>query len=279
VIDARRRALLAWYDRTRRPLPWRDTADPYAVLVSEVMAQQTQVARVIPAYERFLARFPTVESLAAAPLSAVLAAWSGLGYNRRALYLHEAARSVAADGWPETAAGLRQLAGVGPYTSAAVACFAFGQPIAAVDTNARRVLSRWAGSALDPDQLTKAANQELDPDRPADWNQAVMDLGARLCSPRSPDCGNCPVADWCADPAVYAPPPRQSRFAGSVRQARGQVLRRLVEHGSAPLSVLTESLEIDHPRLRAALAALETEGLITQIGTRWAVTDQPASTT
>lgn len=273
MINARRAALLTWYDRTRRPLPWRDTTDPYAVLVSEVMAQQTRVSRVVPFYERFLQEFPTVEALAAAPLSAVLAVWSGLGYNRRARYLQDAARFVVENGWPRSAGGLQQLPGLGPYTSAAVACFAFGERIAAVDTNAKRVLSRWVGRELSGRPLTEEADVEIDPSRPQDWNQAVMDLGARLCTPRDPDCGNCPMVDWCADPAVYSPPARRARFDGSIRQARGAVLRTLIEQGAAPLGTLVATLDIERSRLLSALTALEAEGMIETTARGWVVVD------
>lgn len=270
---ARREALLAWYHRTQRSLPWRGTTDPYAVLVSEVMAQQTQVSRVVPHYERFLEQFPTVTALAHAPLSAVLTAWSGLGYNRRARYLHEAAKSIDRNGWPGNAGALRDLPGLGPYTSAAVACFAFGEPIAAVDTNAKRVLSRWAGRELAGRELAAHADAALDRAHPQDWNQAIMDLGARLCTPATPDCDGCPVAGWCADPSVYSPPARQARFAGSVRQARGAVLRWLVEHGSTADNALSEVLGVERPRLVAALTALEADGMITSTGGGWMVAD------
>ena len=140
-------ALLGWYERERRPLPWRQTRDPYELLVSEVMLQQTQAGRVVPFYERFLARFPDADALAAAPAGDVLAAWSGLGYNRRALALQAAARHVAARGWPED---LTELPGVGAYTAAAVGSFAWDRQAAAVDTNVRRVISRHDGAGTRP---------------------------------------------------------------------------------------------------------------------------------
>jgi A/G-specific adenine glycosylase len=271
VIEARREALLAWYDRHRRPLPWRDEADPYSILVSEIMAQQTQISRVVPHFERFVEQFPTVEALAGASLRTVLAAWSGLGYNRRARYLHEAARHVAAHGWPDSAANLQMLPGVGPYTAAAVASIAFGEPVAAVDTNTRRVLSRWAGAELDGRALQEAADSELPPSRAADWNQALMDLGASRCRPR-PRCDGCPVAAWCSDPSVYAPPSSQGAFAGSVRQARGAVLRKLLDEGSAPETGFA-ALGFEPSRLTAALDSLSSDGLIRKTGDAWAVVD------
>src|SRR4051812_19383931 len=180
-------SLLEWYAREARDLPWRRTRDPYAILVSEVMLQQTQVARVVPRYEAWLERWPTAKSLAAAPVADVLAEWVGLGYNRRALRLREACAVVARAGWPRDAEGLRRLPGVGPYTAAAVASFAFGQRVAAVDTNVRRVAQRIG-----------VAPAELLPERRhADWNQAAMELGARVCRARAPSCDGCPAAPWC----------------------------------------------------------------------------------
>jgi A/G-specific adenine glycosylase len=218
-------ALLAWYDEYRRDLPWRHTIDPYRILVSEVMLQQTPVARVVPAYERFLERFPTAAALAAAPLDEVLAAWQGLGYPVRARRLREAAQIVADRGWPRTSAGLTDLPGIGPYTAAAVASFAFGEQIAAVDTNVRRVMSRWRGQSLSGARLSAAATEEMTGEAGV-WNQAVMELGAILCR-ASPICGECPVADDCDDPSVYVRPPRQGRYEGSIRQMRGDLLRML----------------------------------------------------
>src|SRR4051812_42331295 len=168
-----RDALLDWYAAVRRPLPWRETRDPYALLVSEVMLQQTQAARVVPYYEAFLGRFPDAAALAAAPAREVLAHWSGLGYNRRALALQAAARVVARDGWP---ADLTTLPGVGPYTAAAVGAFAWDRDEAAVDTNVRRVIERWDGVARPPGALAARAAQWLPHGRAADFNQAMMEL-------------------------------------------------------------------------------------------------------
>lgn len=254
--------LLAWYDAEQRPLPWRDTSDPYRVLVSEVMAQQTQVSRVIPHYQRFLGRFPTVEALSQANLEDVLAEWSGLGYNRRAVNLREAARRIARNGWPETVAGLEKLPGVGPYTAAAVACFAFGVPVPAVDTNLRRVLARWIGRELSTAQARTVAFEEIDRDRAGDWNQAMMDLGARICSPRSPQCRRCPVAASCTDSSVYSPPPPQGVFAGSAREARGAVLKALITGGTATVETLAQQSGLGRDRVTAALAALEAEAMV-----------------
>jgi A/G-specific adenine glycosylase len=228
-------ALLAWYERVRRPLPWRATRDPYALLVSEVMLQQTQAARVAPRYERFLARFPDAAALAAAPAADVLAEWSGLGYNRRALALRAAAGEVAAHGWPED---LTSLPGVGAYTAAAVASFAWDRPVAAVDTNVRRVLWRFDGAEHGPRALAARAAGLLPPGRAAAFNQATMELGATVCRPRAPRCGECPVADACASRgAVAAPAPRRGsrpRFEDTDRWARGRLLAALVAGAEPP---------------------------------------------
>ena len=259
-------ALLAWYRSSARDLPWRSTTDPYPILVSEVMLQQTQVSRVLPAYERFLERFPTAEALASAPLSAVIEAWRGLGYNTRARRLRDTAVIIANEGWPTTAADLQRLPGVGPYTAAAVAAFAFGEQVAAVDTNGRRVMSRWLGEPLSGSRLQQAAKAELADDA-ADWNQAVMDLGAAVCRPRRPACGDCPVAQWCADPTIYEPPPRQAPFAGSDREVRGSVLRVL--DAARWRDRARVARDTGHPRARvdAAIASLAGDGLV-EVGSR-----------
>ena len=177
-------ALLTWYERVRRPLPWRATRDPYALLVSEVMLQQTQALRVVPYYERWLARFPSVDALADAPTRDVLTLWSGLGYNRRALALQRAAAVVADSGWPDD---LTALPGVGPYTAAAVGSFAWDRQVAAVDTNVRRVLERRDGVVRTPRELAVRARRRCCPaGRAATFNQAMMELGATVCRPAVP---------------------------------------------------------------------------------------------
>jgi A/G-specific adenine glycosylase len=199
-----RRALLGWYDRVKRDLPWRSSPDFYRVWVSEIMLQQTRVEAVIPYYRRFLERFPSVKSLAAAPDTEVLARWSGLGYYSRARNLHRAAQQIASQGLPRTYDEVRALAGVGPYTAAAISSIALRLPHAAVDGNVLRLVSRLANDAS---EITAAATRRrfgesaahlLDPGRPGDFNQAMMELGATVCMPRSPDCTMCPVAAFCA---------------------------------------------------------------------------------
>lgn len=247
-------ALLAWYARVRRPLPWRDTRDPYALLVSEVMLQQTQAARVVPFYRAFLARFPDAASLAAAPAADVLAAWSGLGYNRRALALRDAARAVVAGDWPDD---LTELPGVGPYTAAAVAAFAWDRQVAAVDTNVRRVIERWDGMSGAPAQR---ATEWLPVDRAADFNQAMMELGATVCTPRAPRCGECPVRRGCTTHAAGGPgtEPRRrgaARFEDSDRWARGRIVAALVAGEALPASIVGA-------RRERALAGLVRDGLV-----------------
>ena len=214
-------ALLDWFAGTARDLPWRKTRDPYAILVSEVMLQQTQVARVLERYEPWLERWPTPAALAAAPAADVLRAWSGLGYNRRALNLQNAARRVVELGaFPREIAELERLPGIGPYTARAIACFAFGAQVTALDTNVRRVLERSLGT-------TDVAPP---PGRAWDWNQALFDLGAQLCLARIPRCDRCPLAAACPSRGLtYAPLRRQSRFEGSRRQRRAALVRELAE--------------------------------------------------
>jgi A/G-specific adenine glycosylase len=193
--------LLAWYDAHARDLPWRKSRDPYRVWVSEIMLQQTRVAAVIKHYQQFLRRFPTVEKLAAARESSVLAAWSGLGYYRRTRMLHAAAKVIVRQlhgEFPLTADGWRELPGIGRYTAAAIASIAFGEAVAVVDGNVERVLQRIAGKPLSTAQLWQAAEALLDRARPGDFNQAMMELGATVCSPRAPACLTCPVVDVCA---------------------------------------------------------------------------------
>ena len=196
-----RRSLLAWYDRHRRDLPWRASRDPYRVWLSEIMLQQTRVAAVIEHYHEFLRRFPTVEKLAAAREASVLAAWSGLGYYRRARMLHAAARVIVREHggrFPTTADELRTLPGIGRYTAAAIASIAFGEPVAVVDGNVERVLQRVSGKRLAGEELWTAANHLLDAKQPGDFNQALMEVGATVCTPRAPACLTCPVVELCA---------------------------------------------------------------------------------
>jgi A/G-specific adenine glycosylase len=251
---------MQWYAAHARDLPWRRTSDPYAILVSEVMLQQTQVARVVPRYLEWLERWPTAGALAAATREEVLRAWVGLGYNRRAVALHAAATMVARDGWPSD---LRTLPGVGPYTAAAVGSFAFGAQEAAVDTNVHRVAAR----------LGRGTPQELlPPGRAADFNQAMMELGATMCTARTPRCGECPVAGWCSWTGEPVAPvggsrdatrPRE-RFEDSNRWVRGRVIAALAAGEPLPEDIAPE-------RLARAIAGLERDGLVRRSGTCFAL--------
>ena len=208
-------ALLAWFSEHGRDLPWRRTRDPYAILVSEVMLQQTQVDRVIPRWEAWLERWPTPAALAAASTADVIREWQGLGYNRRAVNLHRAAQAIATDGWPSD---LTELPGVGPYTAAAIRNQAYSEPVLPVDTNVARIQER-TGHKFGPGAL-----------------QALFDLGATVCLARVPRCGVCPLADGCPSRGRrYEPARRQSRFEGSFRQRRAALLT-LVAAGSLPVA-------------------------------------------
>jgi A/G-specific adenine glycosylase len=223
--------LLAWFAVNERDLPWRHTRDPYAILVSEVMLQQTQVERVVPRYLEWLERWPTVDVLAAESPAEVIRAWQGLGYNRRGLNLHRAARQVAREGWPDD---LTSLPGVGQYTAAAVASFALGRNVLPVDTNVRRIQER--------------TGQQFSPRA----GQALMDLGATICLARVPRCAICPLASGCPSRGRrYEPLRKQSRFEGSFRQRRANTLR-LVAAAERPLR------ELDS----AAVESLARDGLV-----------------
>jgi A/G-specific adenine glycosylase len=279
-------AVLRWYAEWGRDLPWRHTRDPYRVLVSEVMLQQTQVDRVLPKYAEFLTRFPTIADLAAAPAAEVIRAWKGLGYNLRAIRLHRVAQQVVArhgGELPGTAAGLLALDGIGPYTAGAVACFAFGLPEPVLDTNVRRVLGRIVmgpeGPTAPAGALWTIARQLLPLHAAYDWNQALMDIGARICLPRRPQCLLCPARPWCQAagkvtdavrerPASYTAAP-QAPFAGSSRYYRGRVvdyLRTLATGESISLEELARAIkpgsaDDDLSWLREMVAALARDGL------------------
>jgi A/G-specific adenine glycosylase len=205
-LRAVQRELLEWHDEHALQAPWRASGDPYECLVAAVMAQQTQMSRVMPLYERFVAAYPTLESLAASSLGDVIRVWAGMGYNQRAVRLHRAARQIAATGWPRDAASLQQIDGIGPFTAAIIASFAFGQPSACVDTNVRRVLGRLSGDPeIGASDLQRLADAVIPSEAAARWNQAVMDYGARVCGVR-PRCGDCVVRQWCASAPRFASP-------------------------------------------------------------------------
>ena len=235
---ALRRALLGWYRRTRRDLPWRRSKDPYRVWVSEIMLQQTRVEAVVPYYERFLRAFPNARRLAAAPLDRVLKLWEGLGYYSRARNLHAAAHRIVTERrghFPATAEEWENLPGVGRYTAGAIASITRGEPVPVVDGNVKRVLTRLAQingyieEKRTLDELWRLAAELLPPAASGDFNQALMELGARVCTPRGPKCGECPLARWCAARAagVVEQLPRRHarRKAPQVREAAA-VLRK-----------------------------------------------------
>lgn len=228
-----RGALLHWYDAHRRDLPWRHDADPYRVWVSEIMLQQTRVAAVLDHYARFMERFPTVEALASARERSVLAVWSGLGYYHRARRLHQAAKVIARERKGElarTAEDWRELPGIGRYTAAAIASIAFGEPAAAVDGNVERVLERMFGQVAGRDSAWQRAETLLDRTRPGAFNQAMMELGATICTPRAPQCLLCPLNTWCEFRGTDIPKPQAQR-------KRKQLHYALARKGSAVLLV------------------------------------------
>ena len=241
-------ALLGWGDANRRDLPWRQTRDPWSVLVSELMLQQTQVPRVVPRWREFLDRFPTPAACAGAAVGDVVRAWAGLGYNRRAVNLHRAATVVVAchgGALPDDLEGLLGLPGIGPYTARAVLVFAFERDVGLVDTNAGRFVARaLAGTAVAPRSAQALADAAVPAGAGWRWGQAVFDLGAGLCTRARPACDRCPLAGLCAWSRAGWPEPdpvsgsagisaRQSTFDGSDRQGRG----RLVDASAGPLSV------------------------------------------
>jgi A/G-specific adenine glycosylase len=285
-----RAAVLTWFDDRGRALAFRMTRDPYAILVSEVMAQQTQISRVVEAWARFLDRFPTVVDLAAASPADVLRAWQGMGYDRRALNLRRAARAIVEDHGgqvPRDVAALERLPGIGPYTARAVASIAFGARVGAVDTNVRRVLGRalggtdagGTGAAWRPGWLQAVADASVDPDRPADWTHAVMDIGATVCRPRNPDCAVCPLRPWCrfaedgrvasaaaARAAETRLPLARSRaipFPATTRWLRGRIVDRLRAAVGSSWSRLDGPIgDHDISAIRSALGALARDGVV-----------------
>jgi A/G-specific adenine glycosylase len=308
-----RQSLLTWFANFARDLPWRRTRDPYRILVSEVMLQQTQVDRVVPRYHAFLDQFPTLEVLAAAPTAEVIRAWSGLGYNRRAVNMQRTARTVLEQyggAFPRDVAALRQLPGIGPYTAGAIACFAFEQDVAFIDTNIRRVVWRLfvgASSADSPGEarLLELAQQAIPPGQGWVWNQAIMELGALICTAATPSCWRCPLQADCRDyadrravdeqlfgqagavgearrsPQISAPARsraiaerREMSYAGSSRFYRGRIveaLRQLAPGQSLLLDQLGPQIKADfgasdHAWLHDLVEGLARDGLLLHEG-------------
>lgn len=277
-------SLLAWYREHARPLRIRSTRQPWPVLVAEVMAQQTQIARVDDAWAGFLERFPTPRALAEASPADVLRAWSGLGYNRRAVNLQRAAGVIVAEHGgqvPGRVEQLEELPGVGPYTARAVAALAFAQPVAAVDTNVRRVISRLAGQTLTATQLQATADQLVPRDDPATWTHASMELGATLCRSRAPACDACPVSRWCASAGrgggvaarvraapdsgmpPHRPAPGSLAFEHTTRWLRGRIVAQLRALEDGAWARLPDAIGAHGPdQIAAATAALQLDGLL-----------------
>ena len=283
-------AVLTWYRRAHRDLPWRHTRDPYRILVSEVMLQQTQVERVLPKYVEWLEAYPTLEALALAPRADVIRSWAGLGYNLRAVRLHEIARQVVdrfGGRVPDRLEELLSLKGIGRYTAGAVLCFAFGQPAPVLDTNVRRVLGRIfaaeAPAAVDDDRVAwPLAEAALPPDPDVyDWNQALMDVGATICLPRNPRCLLCPAQEQCTarkewfapgltETAVaetrsaYTPrKPKQGKFEGSRRWYRGRIVDALrASPEGIAVAELAARVERDEPGTREVVEGLVRDGLV-----------------
>lgn len=303
TLEMIRSRLLEWFAAAARDLPWRRTRDPYRVLVSEIMLQQTQVDRVLPKYAAFLEEFPTLEALAAAPTAEVIRLWAGLGYNRRAVNLQRAARTVLDEhggAFPRSVAELNRLPGVGPYTAGAVACFAFEQDVAFMDTNIRRVVRRClvgpdAAPAPADRALLTLAEALIPPGQGWSWNQALMELGALICTAANPACWRCPLRNQCqayaarrsadeqafaseggiayplpARPARRAAERREEAFVGSRRYYRGRLvaaLRDLPPGAAMPLAELGPLVKADYapddlPWLRELAAGLARDGLV-----------------
>ena len=276
-------ALLAWGEPQLRDLPWRAVRDRWQILVAEVMLQQTQVARVADRWARFLGRFPDPKSCAAAPIGDVVAEWSGLGYNRRAVYLHRAAETVVErhEGVvPGILEDLLSLPGVGPYTARAVLAFADGVDVGIVDTNVARVLARWSGRRLRPTEVQAMADASVPFGLGWTWNQTLLDLGAVVCRARNPACTDCPIREGCSwrgrgdDPAVGSAGVggRQARFEGSDRQGRGRLVATLAE-GPVDADHLPSVMgwRDDPARAQRVAAGLVADGLAVTDGGRWSL--------
>jgi A/G-specific adenine glycosylase len=278
-VPGTHQALLDWYARAGRDLPWRRTRDPYAVLVAEVMLQQTQVDRVMPRWHAWLARFPGLQELAQASRADVIRAWQGLGYNLRAVRLHEVAQQVMAEHagkLPASLPALLRLKGVGRYTAGAIACFAFELPVAVVDTNVRRVLGRaFLGSSdLSPRAAQDLADAVLPADNAWAWQQALMDLGATVCRAERPLCLVCPLLSCCSAagevPIVKLRRTPVERFETSERYYRGRIVdavRSAGPDGHVAVSQLAVVLALSDDRMSSLVKRLQRDGLIRQIDT------------
>lgn len=270
-----------WWIDADRDLPWRLSRDPWEILVSETMSQQTQVARVVPAWRAFIGRFPTVADAAAASAGEVVAHWHGLGYNRRAVLLHRCATTVVAEhggSVPDSLGELLALPGIGPYTARAVLVFAFEQHVAVVDTNVGRVLARWHGRRLAADEVQDGADALVPRGSAWEWNQALLDFGATVCAKRVPGCTTCPVRRHCAwagvgpDPAVSSArvSTPQPPFHGSDREGRGRLVSAL-RRGSVDVADLADVMgwPADESRADRVATTVVSDGLARLNGTRY----------
>jgi A/G-specific adenine glycosylase len=287
ISDISQKHLLDWYTSNHRRLPWRETRDPYRILVSEIMLQQTQAERVIPKYHEFLSRFPTLQALADAPASEVIRAWAGLGYNRRALNLQRACRAVVEQYggvMPSDPAELRELPGIGPYTAGAVACFAFEQDVGFVDTNIRRVIHRVVAGPEVPEptltarEVERIASDIVPTGQGYLWNQTLMELGATICRARVAECERCPLSAECRSSmtikAVLAAAPRgakapEPKFETTSRYVRGRIIDALRQAGPAGCSLAELGASIrpgfdvaDASWIVEYVAGLERDGLL-----------------
>jgi A/G-specific adenine glycosylase len=275
-VDRITDTVLQWWTDAARDLPWRGSRDPWEVLVSEVMAQQTQVDRVIPKWQRFISRFPNVETAARAEAGELIELWDGLGYNRRALQLHRCAQMIQLEHAglvPDDLEALLALPGIGPYTARAVLAFAFERDVAVVDTNVGRVFARLRGDPLGSAPLQSLANSYVPEGKGWEWNQALLDFGATICLKRTPCCSSCPLREQCTwkgigpDPAIgsAAVGGPQSRFEGSDRQGRGRLVAALRTGSiSTDAAAATMGFDDDLDRAMRVLDGLITDGLVVQ---------------
>ncbi len=278
--------ILSWYKKNGRDLPWRHTTDPYKILVSEVMLQQTQVDRVIQKYDSFLARFPTIDMLAAASRMDVIREWSGLGYNRRAVYLHEFAKEIAKrGGWPATPEELAKLPGIGPYTSRSVLVFARNADEVLIEANIRRIYLRlFLGNPRSnpSEKIGELAKKNLPNGHSRDWHNALMDFGSMVCTAKSPSCENCPVAEQCVSKKTMTKEEMQrvassifkttqSKFEGSNRWYRSQIVKLLQKEERISIAALGKKIKEDYVRsetgwLKEIVDGLVRDGLVAKEG-------------
>ncbi len=272
--EAVQKAVLSWYAKHKRNLPWRTTHNPYYILVSEIMLQQTQVSRVLEKYVEFLDAFPTIQDLADASAGEIITVWKGLGYNRRALFLQKTAQAIVYDNggvFPDTLEALKALPGVGDYTARAVMSFAFRKEVPMMDTNHRRLYNRvYVGIEEKKDaELLEIAEAMFPKKRAYDWNQALMDIGSEYCTSRNPTCGECPLKTWCkATPAILTYVPIKAKkkaipFKDTDRYVRGRIIDTLRDKKRVSKHAISAQFSnVSKERMRSIVALLEKDGLI-----------------